>query len=179
MITHYGLFWSERDVFWGRRNNPGRLLGKKKTPLGRRGAPTRKERQTAEDYRNYIGIYCLYNRGKLIYVGEAGVNTRRTLFDRLKDHRKPPLGDRWDSFSWFGRDNSDGKCNVKKALSQVEAIVIGSVNPGFNKKSGSFAGAELVYQVPDEDAEGSLDTKITTVLDIIRNSRWASPPQLT
>ena len=28
MITHYGLFWSETSVFWGRQKNPGQLWGR-------------------------------------------------------------------------------------------------------------------------------------------------------
>ena len=66
MITHFGLFWSERDVFWGKPNNPGMLLGRKKVPLGRRGAPTKRERQNAKDYREFVGVYCLYGDGELV-----------------------------------------------------------------------------------------------------------------
>ena len=78
MISHYGLFWSERDVFWGWN---GQLLGREKLLLDRRGAPTREETKKAVDYRNYVGVYCLYGDGKLLYIGEAGLATNRTLFD--------------------------------------------------------------------------------------------------
>jgi hypothetical protein len=90
MITHYGLNWSERDVFWGRPNSPGQLLGRERTPLGRRGAPTKREREKAQDYRDYVGVYCLYGEGELLYIGEAGLeqNSNRNLFARLKEHRK-------------------------------------------------------------------------------------------
>ena len=66
MITHYGLFWSERNVFWGRPRVAGKLLGRERKPLGRRGAPTRAERNKAKDYRNFVGIYCLYGDGDLL-----------------------------------------------------------------------------------------------------------------
>ena len=160
MITHYGLFWSERDVFWRRPNNPGELLGRVRTPLNRTSAPNKKERKSAQDFRDYIGIYCLYGGGELLYVGEAGLGTKRTLFGRLNSHRRGPMSGRWDSFSWFGRRECRGSTEVKVALSQVEAIFIAIVNPGFNKKSGTFAGATQVFQVPHENAEGDIETRL-------------------
>lgn len=161
MITHYGLFWSERDVFWsGRRGNPGGLLGREREPLGRKGAPTRAERDNSKDYRAFVGIYCLYGDGDLLYVGEAGLDTNRTLYDRLKEHRKGPMSGRWDRFSWFGRDNCEGSACIKASLGQLEAIAIAIINPGFNKQSGTFSGATQVYQVPDDRAEGDLETKL-------------------
>ena len=160
MITHYGLFWSERDVFWGRQKNSGQLLGRVTTPLGRRGAPTKAERDNAEDFRDYVGVYCLYGDGNLLYVGEAGLSSQRTLFDRLKEHRKGPMADRWDKFSWFGRKDSDGETPVKSAFAQLEAMAIAIINPGFNKQSGTFDGAQQVFQVPHTDAEGDLETKL-------------------
>ncbi len=124
MITHYGLFWSERDVFWGRPKVKGQLLGRAKSPLGRRGAPTKAERDNAEDYREYIGLYCLYGEGELLYVGEAGLGTASTIYSRLKQHRTGPMAGRWDSFSWFGRAKFEGQASVQDALHQLEAISI-------------------------------------------------------
>lgn len=160
MITHYGLFWSERDVFWGRAANAGQLLGRVRTPLGRRGAPTRAERQNAQDFRDYIGLYCLYGEGDLLYVGEAGLGTQSTIFSRLKQHRTGPMAGRWDSFSWFGREVYAGETGVQDALHQLEAITISIINPGFNKQNGTFRGATQVFQVPHEQSEGDLETKL-------------------
>lgn len=160
MITHYGLFWSERDVFWGRQKNPGRLLGRIKTPLDRPGAPSKEEIAKATDFRDYIGLYCLYGDGELLYVGQAGIGSTNTLFSRLKDHLKGPLSGRWDRFSWFGRESCSGKTELKAALSQLEAVSIAIVNPGFNRQSGSFNGATQVFQVPHEDAKGDLETQL-------------------
>ena len=168
MITHFGLFWSERDVFWGKPNNPGVLLGRERMPLGRRGAPTISERRNAKDYRSYVGVYCLYGDGELVYVGEAGLDTRRNLYERLTSHRKGPMAGRWDHFSWFGRDSSEGECSVKVAFAQLEAVAIAVTNPGLNKQSGTFGGAVQVYQVPHEDAEGDLETKLDRISDTIR-----------
>lgn len=166
MITHYGLFWSERDVFWG---HGGQLLGKERNPLGRRGRPTREEVAATNDYRDYVGLYCLYGDGDLIYVGEAGLNTQSTLYGRLKQHRKGALSGRWDKFSWFGRLNCQGNTPVGTAIGQLEAIAIAIINPGFNKQSGTFAGANQVFQVAHERAEGDLETKLNRIMDVIAN----------
>ena len=34
------------------------------------------------------------------------------------------------------------------------------VNPGFNKQSGTFAGAIQVFQVPHENTKGDMETKL-------------------
>lgn len=163
MITHYGLFWSDRDVFWGKQRTSGQLLGREKVQLARRGAPTKQERDNATDYREFIGLYCLYDDGgDLIYVGEAGLKGtgKRSLFGRLKEHRKGSLAGRWNRFSWFGREQADGQCDVKMALAQLEAVSVAIINPGFNRQSGTFGNAVQVFQVPHEMAEGDLEVKI-------------------
>ncbi|HWO56404.1 MAG TPA: hypothetical protein VNN55_02435 [bacterium] len=174
MITHYGLYWSERHVFWGRQKRAGQLLGREKTPLARRGAPSSAERGKAGDFRNFVGVYCLYGDGKLLYIGEAGLGTKRTLFARLKKHRKGPLAGRWDRFSWFGRDSASGRCGVKEALAQLEAVSIAIINPGFNKQSGAFAGAIQVFQVPHQEAEGDMETKVDRIARIVSELREAT-----
>lgn len=160
MITHYGLFWSERDVFWGRGKAKGQLLGREKSRLGRQGAPTKAERENAKCYREWVGLYCLYGGGELIYVGEAGLGTRSTIFERLVQHRKGGMADRWDGFSWFGRENIEGECKTLTALQQLEAISIAMINPGFNRQNGTFSGATQVFQVPHEKSEGDIETKL-------------------
>ncbi len=174
MITHYGLFWSERDVFWGRQNDPGELSGREKTPLGRRGAPTKAERRKVASYREYVGLYCLYGDGGLLYIGEAGLATKSTLFTRLKSHRRDHLAGRWDKFSWYGRKSCDGECDTKLALHQLEAIAISIINPGFNRQSGTFGKAMQVFQVSHEKAEGDLDTKIERILGAVNRNATKS-----
>ncbi len=171
MITHYGLFWSERDVFWGKqgKGNTGQLLGRERTLLGRRGAPTAEERESQKDYREYVGLYCLYGDGALLYVGEAGLDTERSLFARLKAHRSGPMAGRRDHFSWFGRANCGGQCDVKTALGQLEAAAIAIINPGFNRQSGTFANAVQVFQLPHEEAEGDIETKLDRLSELVSN----------
>ncbi len=166
MITHYGLFWKERDVFWGRQKNKGELQRREKTPQDGKGAPTTADKKKYKDYRGFVGLYCLYGEGNLIYIGEAGLGKKRSLFDRLKEHRKGPLSKRWDTFSWFGREKSDGESPNLNSLQQLEAIAISITNPGFNRQSGAFAKAIQVYQVIHDEAEGDLETKIDRLIQM-------------
>lgn len=159
MITHYGLFWSERDVYWGRGGDL-------------RGHDDKKEISSC--YKGFVGIYCLYGDGKLLYVGETGLDTKNTLFWRLGQHRKGAMSGRWDRFSWFGRKDTNGKASIKKSLSQLEAISIAIINPGFNKQSGTFAGATQVFQVPHDKAEGDLETKLDRLTKMMKDIR--KPP---
>ena len=166
MITHYGLFWSERSVFWGRQKKSGELLGRSKPKTGRRGASTKEQREEKQrEYRDFVGIYCLYGGGELLYVGEAGLGTKSTLFKRLKDHRKGPMSGRWDKFSWFGcerlEEREEGpRITHVAALAQLEAILISITNPRFNKQSGTFANAVQVFQDPHDEADGDIAHKL-------------------
>jgi len=168
MITHYGLFWSERDVFWGRPAHQGQLLGRVPTQNEGPGAPRAEARVQQQDYRSYVGLYCLYGGGTLLYVGEAGLGTQSTLFERLKSHTRGSLAGRWDHFSWFGRQNCEGEVRIIDSLKQLEAISIAIINPGFNRQSGTFAHATQVYQVSHPDSQGDVETKLERLSELIR-----------
>jgi hypothetical protein len=120
----------------------------------------------AKDFSNYIGIYCLYRSGRLLYVGEAGLGNNSHLFKRLNQHRTDHLADRWDEFSWFGRPSQSNNLDIPSAtaLAQLEAVLIAVTNPGFNKQSGTFSGATQVFQVPNEKADGDIDTKLARMM---------------
>jgi hypothetical protein len=161
------LSWSESDVFWGWQKNAGEMLGHEKSPLGRRGAPTKAEYESSRDYRDFMGVYCLYGNWDLLYVGEAGLVTNESLFDRIKSHGKDSLSGRWDRFSWFGREKCEGKCDVAKSLGQLEAVLIAGSNPGFNKQSGTLGEAVQAHQVPHESADGDVVTKIDRIQEAV------------
>jgi hypothetical protein len=173
VITHYGLFWSSDDVYWsGVKGNQGHLRGKEKTRLERRGRPKISEINNATSFSEYAGIYCLYKDTNLIYIGEAGLANNSNLFERLKSHRSDYLADRWDKFSWFGRNMSTlsdhdkiERKPLRESLAQLEAILIAVTNPGFNKQSGTFSNAIQVFQVPHEYSEGDIDTRIGRMTD--------------
>jgi hypothetical protein len=163
IFTAFGLYWSLDDVHWaGAPTNEQRLWGRKTTRLTRRGRPTNVEIATREDYSKFIGLYCLYRDARLIYVGEAGLGNKSNLYKRLKQHQSDHLADQWDEFSWFGRpaEEKEKETSAKDGFAQMEALLIAVINPGSNKQGGTFVGATQVFQVPNEHAEGDVDTKL-------------------
>jgi hypothetical protein len=176
LITRYGLFWSEADVFWGRPNNAAQFLGHTK-PITKRGTPTGNELKEAKNYGHYKGVYALYNDFQLVYVGQAGVSieyskvrkNKNTLLKRIRSHRNGSLANRWQHFSWFGVENIPEKIGSITALAQLEAICIALAEPRFNKQSGAFADADQVYQVPHPDADGDLETKLNRLMEQINS----------
>jgi hypothetical protein len=92
LIHNYALFWRRENIFWGRPKVSGHL----------KGFPARKA-YAEVDFREQRGVYVLYDDSfRPVYVGQAGANDNRHLFDRLKDHTRDALVDRWTKFSWFG-----------------------------------------------------------------------------
>jgi len=91
-----------------------------------------------EDYQSLIkkmirgrsGVYALYRRGKLYYVGLAS-----NLMGRLKTHLRDKHNGRWDRFSVYltGRDEH---------MKELESLLLRIVNPAGNKQTGKFSGAE-------------------------------------
>jgi hypothetical protein len=93
LIRNYGLFWQRDSVAWGRQNVQGHL----------KGVPARAVRSEPVDFAQQRGVYVLYDEAfHLVYVGQAGANDSQRLLDRLRNHRRDPLADRWSRFSWFG-----------------------------------------------------------------------------
>lgn len=80
--------------------------------------------------RNRHGIYALYRRGKLCYVGLA-----RNLNSRLKQHLKDRHGESWDRFSVY---LTIGDGHVK----ELESLLLQIVKPKGNKHGGGFAKSE-------------------------------------
>jgi len=200
LITHYGLFWSEADVYWGIQGKSAQFFGLTK-PITKRGTPTEDELEKArksEKYGDFKGIYALYNDFQLIYVGQAGVTIRSSTTDknsetagdindqdystinstpenqntfskRIRQHRKGPLANRWQHFSWFGVKDFPPQIDGITALAQLEAICIALAEPRFNKQSGAFKEAEEVYQVPHPDSDGDLEKKLNRLMEQINS----------
>lgn len=153
LIQCYGLRWKASDVFWGKRNNPGTLLGYRR---GKKRHPV--------DFREQLGVYVLYAGDRIIYVGEAH-SQRDGLYGRLRKHREE-FGERWDRFSWFGfrgineRDHKlsvvveSFKPDLRTAIEQVEAVLIATIEPGINSQGGKFQGAEECIQQRDNENLG-------------------------
>ena len=146
MIKTYGLFWKTENVFWGRQNNPGELLGVK----------TKSNRARPVDFKSQQGIYALYSNYELVYVGQTGAGSNR-LFGRLKAHLTDHLAGRWDQFSWFGTrwvtnnhilsaDNMAIHEKTVSALNKLEAMSIAIAKPKLNLQGGRWGDAKQYFQ---------------------------------
>ena len=160
LIHNYGLFWRRNDVFWGRPRVTGHL----------KGVPAKETSATPVDFREQAGVYVLYDDSfRLIYIGQAGAGNAR-LFNRLKNHKKDALADRWTRFSWFGirwvRDGgklSKGAAQFtikyKDLLNHIEAILISSTEPPHNRQAGRFGEKVEQYLQHRDDAALGPDTE--------------------
>jgi len=80
--------------------------------------------------RRRQGVYALYRRGKLYYVGLA-----TNLRNRLKHHLKDRHGHSWDRFSVYLTIGDHH-------LRELEALILRTVRPSGNKQKGKFARSE-------------------------------------
>jgi len=80
--------------------------------------------------RGRQGVYALYRRGKLYYVGLA-----TNLRNRLKIHLKDRHGQSWDRFSVY---LTIGDSHLK----ELESLILRTVRPSGNKQKGKFARSE-------------------------------------
>lgn len=154
MIKSVGLFWSKDDIFWGAGRQPGKLLG----------VPATNITATPIDFREQIGIYALYSGYQLLYVGQAGKGFAK-LFNRLKNHRKGNLADRWDRFSWYGLRKVLGKGRLSAeteaahpeigtVLNHMEAILIHAAEPPLNRQGGKFGEDVILYRQKRDERLG-------------------------
>ena len=84
--------------------------------------------------REYVakrhGVYALYRRDRLYYVGLAS-----NLRIRLRDHLRDRHGQSWDRFSVY---LTIGDSHIK----ELESLVLKIVDPPGNKQAGKFGKAE-------------------------------------
>jgi hypothetical protein len=170
--------WERDRVFWGYGGALGTLLG------------SSRQRKGTINFREQIGVYVLYDLAmKPVYVGQAGRGNAR-LFDRLKNHSRGRLRQRWKYFSWFGllSVNKSGRLSgwdkaekrvfstVGDSLNEIEAILIAAVEPPFNKQGSRFITTEQFQQEDDErlsessnehlaDSQLSLHKKIDSLIE--------------
>lgn len=162
LIRNYGLFWKLEDTFLGRGRNAGHL----------KGTPANALTSDPVDFRDQVGIYVLYSDYKIVYIGQAGYGNRK-LFDRLKQHTRDNLANRWNQFSWFGlryalKSNVlsvvPDKLNPSKntLLNHIEAILIHAGEPPLNRQGGKW-GKNVKHYLQYRDAE-NLGPTITEAL---------------
>lgn len=96
--------------------------------------------------RGHAGVYALYKREKLYYVGLAGI-----LMARLKAHLRDRHHNSWDRFSvYLTLDSSHMK--------ELESLLIRIAAPQGNRQGGRFASSkniklELNRRMRDSDAD--------------------------
>lgn len=110
--------------------------------------------QVLEQYRDIIkemikgksGIYALYNRDKLYYVGLAS-----NLKVRLNQHLKDRHGRKWDRFSVY-------LTRKDEHMKELESLFLRIFKPPGNKVVGKFGGSvnmrsELLQEIRNEDLD--------------------------
>lgn len=97
-----------------------------------------------EYVRGREGVYALYRRGKLYYVGLA-----TNLRNRLKRHLKDRHGQSWDRFSVY---LTIGDSHLR----ELEALILRTVRPSGNKQKGKFARSEDLRRRFRRDIERSV-----------------------
>lgn len=84
------------------------------------------KRGLEEITRGYSGIYFLYKRKSLYYIGLA-----RNLYGRLVGHTKDKHRGKWDSFAIF-------RVGRVRYLKDIESLLLRAAQPPGNSVSGHF-----------------------------------------
>lgn len=123
-------------------------------------------REALDEYqtiiRNYVrrrqGVYALYRRGKLYYVGLA-----TNLRARLKSHLKDRHGTSWDRFSVY---LTIGDSHLR----ELEALILRVVRPKGNKQKGRLTGSEDMRRKLSRDLKASFHEQLLEL-----TGRYAKP----
>ena len=170
LIRNFGQLWERRYVFWGSSGVKGHLRGYRTSTDG------------GSDFRYQIGIYILYDKNYLpVYVGQTGSGTKR-LFDRLRDHQRDHLWNRWEYFSWFGfrRANESGDRKLSEhdhpekrfwvdadaLLNEIEGALLVALEPKLNKQGPRWKDVEEYFQLVENELE---DRSVSEVLQRIND----------
>ncbi len=145
LINALGMHWSREKVYWS--NSTPKLLGRQAAG------------SEPVDFTDQRGVYLLYDRNSVIYVGRA---TDQGIGSRLKQHTVDRLSSRWDRFSWFGVFSvlesgklDSGATNYDRAvlIATMEALLIESVEPPQNRRRGDDFRAVEFLQAEDPEIE--------------------------
>ena len=154
IVTAFGMYWDREKVDW--KPTRPRLLGQQ----GENGDQV--------NFSDQIGVYLLYDRREIVYVGQSNENKiHSSIGVRLKRHTKNRLRSRWDRFSWFGLNpvgertagqpagvgNGSSQWNTKAIIDVIEAVLIEAVEPGQNRRQGDYFGGGEYLQVEDPSVE--------------------------
>ena len=98
--------------------------------------------------RHRQGVYALYRRNKLYYVGLAG-----SLQSRLSMHLRDRHADSWDRFSVY---LTIGDSHLR----ELESLILRVVKPSGNKQKGKFAKSEDLRRKLAHDFRSSFTAEI-------------------
>jgi hypothetical protein len=115
-----------------------------------------------EYVRRRWGVYALYRRGKIYYVGLAS-NLRSRLGHHLKDRHH----DSWDRFSIYVTIGDSH-------LRELESLILRIVKPPGNKQKGKFAKSEDLRRRFKRDLIAEMRLAVG---DIFGNQRDTSAPK--
>jgi hypothetical protein len=118
-------------------------------------------RKALEDHQEIIyryvrhrqGIYVLYRKGKLHYVGLA-----IDLRNRLRQHLRDRLGQSWDRFSIYF---TIGDYHLR----EIESIILRATNPPANKQKGKFFRSEDIKSRFRQDIKRSVIDEVDGLFD--------------
>ena len=98
--------------------------------------------------RRRNGVYALYSKGKLYYVGLA-----KNLRSRLKNHLHDRHGSSWDRFSVYLTIG-------EKHLRELESLILRIVQPKGNKQKGKFPKSEDIRRRFARDVKDRLNYEV-------------------
>ena len=152
LINAFGMYWSRDRVIW---NVIPKLLGKQSAS------------SEAVNFTDQRGVYLLYDRSVVIYVGRT---TDQGIGTRLRQHTTDRLNGRWDRFSWFGiyGVSAEGKLEIKDRpftadllIATMEALLIESVEPAQNRRRGDDFKAVEFLQADDPEIKEARVNELT------------------
>lgn len=108
-----------------------------------------------EDYKDVVknmikgksGIYALYHRDNLYYVGLAS-----NLKKRLNDHLKDRHNRKWDKFSVYLTQKDEH-------MKELESLFLRIMKPEGNKVKGKFSGSMNLRQVLNSEIKNADDDR--------------------
>jgi hypothetical protein len=133
-IISYGVTWNPQYAMVGRCGNADPI-----------------------DFRGWqIGLYVLYQRDRLMYVGKSGGGEEPSISGRLVYHKtedKNKIG-KWDRYSWFGFLTEESakrtiSMPVGDCISDIEALLIHLTHPEWNRAPGKHKHIQEFEQIAD------------------------------
>jgi hypothetical protein len=124
-----------------------------------RGALEKYQHIIRQYVRHRHGVYALYRRGKLYYVGLAS-----NLRTRLRHHLKDRHAESWDRFSVYLTINDSH-------LRELECLLLRIVKTKGNKQKGKFAKSEDLRRKFRGDIKRSWLVEIQDLLGISANGK--------